>query len=116
MRGNLKQGWMAKERCRAVGSMLGIFWICMFTPAWADGQKIVSAIDEKSLEYNAVSQEIWGWKEPGQQEYKSSALLKEELRKLGFRVSGDLSVPPDLVKGGVAKTAFKAEMAGKGPG
>jgi amidohydrolase len=40
----------------------------------------------------------------------------EELRKLGYKVTGDLKVPADLVKDGVAKTAFRAEMAGKGAG
>jgi len=40
----------------------------------------------------------------------------EELRKLGFTVTGDLKVPADLVKDGVSKTAFRAEMQGKGPG
>ena len=40
----------------------------------------------------------------------------EELKKLGYKVTGDLKVPADLVKDGVAKTAFRAEMAGKGPG
>lgn len=43
-------------------------------------------------------------------------MLKDELSKLGYKVTGDLKVPEDLVKGGVAKTAFKAEMAGKDPG
>jgi amidohydrolase len=40
----------------------------------------------------------------------------EELRKLGFTVSGDLKVPTDLVKDGIARTAFRAELQGKGPG
>ena len=35
---------------------------------------------------------------------------------MGYKVTGDLKVPDDLVKDGIAKTAFKAEMAGKGPG
>ncbi|MBM4324006.1 MAG: M20 family metallopeptidase, partial [Deltaproteobacteria bacterium] len=63
-----------------------------------------------------VSQKIFDFKELGQQEIKSSALLMEELRKLGFKVDGDLKVPADLVKDGIAKTAFKAELMGKGPG
>jgi metal-dependent amidase/aminoacylase/carboxypeptidase family protein len=40
----------------------------------------------------------------------------EELRKLGYKVTGDLKVPADLVKDGIAKTAFRAELMGKGPG
>jgi amidohydrolase len=82
----------------------------------ADSKKITAAIDEASQSCRSVSQQIWEFKEPGQQEFKSSALLKEELAKMGYKVAGDLKVPEDLVKEGVAKTAFKAEMAGKGPG
>jgi amidohydrolase len=35
---------------------------------------------------------------------------------MGFHVTGDLKVPEDLVKGGVAKTAFRAELQGSRPG
>jgi amidohydrolase len=83
---------------------------------WADSKKIAVAIDEASQSCRGVSQQIWDLKELGQQEIKSAALLKEELAKLGYKVAGDLKVPDDLVKDGVAKTAFRAEMAGKGPG
>ena len=83
---------------------------------WADPQKILSAIDANSSNCRVVSQKIFDFKELGQQEFKSSALLMEELRKLGFKVTGDLKVPADLVKDGIAKTAFRAELQGKGPG
>ena len=96
--------------------IFAILGVLMTTPAWGDSGKVVSAIDSASASYKAVSQKIFEWKEPGQQEYKSSALLMEELKKLGYKVTGDLKVPADLVKDGVAKTAFRAEMAGKGPG
>ncbi len=82
----------------------------------ADERQLLTAIDEQAGNYKAVSQKIFDFKELGQQEFKSSQLLMEELRKLGFKVEGDLKVPADLVKGGVAKTAFRAELAGKGPG
>lgn len=82
----------------------------------AEPQKILSAIDANANHCKIVSQKIFDFKELGQQEFKSSALLKEELQKLGFKVEGDLKVPADLVKDGVAKTAFKAELVGKGPG
>lgn len=52
----------------------------------------------------------------GQQELKSSALLKEELQALGFTVKSDLPMPADLVPGGVSKTAFRAEFKGSRPG
>ncbi len=94
-------------------SALAFFIACT---AWADAGKISAAIEGISQNHRGVSRQIWEFKELGQQEYKSSALLKEELRKLGYTVTGDLKVPADLVKDGIARTAFKAEMAGAGPG
>ncbi len=82
----------------------------------ANPNQITAAIDEAGSSCRGVSQQIWNFKELGQQEVKSAALLKEELAKLGYKVSGDLKVPEDLVKDGISKTGFKAEMAGKGPG
>ena len=84
--------------------------------AVADEKQLLAAIDEQAAAYKEVSQKIFDYKELGQQEFKSSQLLMEELRKLGFKVEGDLKVPEDLVKGGVAKTAFRAELVGNGPG
>ena len=105
-------------RSRPVVLTLILFILSFFVvhPLWADSKKITAAIDEASQSCRGVSQQIWDLKELGQQEFKSSALLKEELAKLGYKVTGDLKVPDDLVKDGIAKTAFKAEMAGKGPG
>ena len=105
-------------RSRPVVLTLILFILSVFVvhPLWADSKKITAAIDEASQSCRGVSQQIWEFKEPGQQEFKSAALLKEELAKLGYKVTGDLKVPDDLVKDGIAKTAFKAEMAGKGPG
>jgi metal-dependent amidase/aminoacylase/carboxypeptidase family protein len=106
------------KRTTSVGWAAILAWLLVFNavPASADPKKITSAIDEASQSCRGVSQQIWEFKELGQQELKSSALLKEELAKMGYKVTGDLKVPEDLVKDGVAKTAFKAEMAGKGPG
>jgi amidohydrolase len=105
-------------RSRPVVLTLILFILSFFVvhPLWADSKKITTAIDEASQSCRGVSQQIWDLKELGQQEAKSAALLKEELAKLGYKVTGDLKVPDDLVKDGIAKTAFKAEMAGKGPG
>lgn len=97
-------------------AVLAIFLVLMVTSAWADPQKIISAIDSASANCKVISQKVFDFKELGQQELKSSQLLMEELRKLGFKVTGDLKVPADLVKDGIAKTAFRAEMTGKGPG
>jgi amidohydrolase len=98
--------------------VIGIFWMLMAASAWADPQKIVSTIDAATPACKVVSEKIFEYKELGQKEFKSSALLMEELRKLGFTVTGDLKVPADLTddKSGIAKTAFRAEMQGKGPG
>jgi amidohydrolase len=93
-----------------------IFLMGIVVSAPADSQKIVSTIDANSAAFRIVSQKIYDFKELGQQEFKSSELLMEELKKLGFTVSGDLKVPADLVKDGIAKTAFRAELQGKGPG
>ncbi|RPJ11750.1 MAG: amidohydrolase [Deltaproteobacteria bacterium] len=79
-------------------------------------KKIVSAIDRVAADYKKVSLKIFEWKELGPSEFKSVALLTEELGKLGFAIKRDLPVPADLVEGGIAKTAFRAEMMGKRPG
>jgi amidohydrolase len=83
---------------------------------WADEKEILSALDEANGPCRLVSQKLFSNKELGQQEFKSSALLMEELGNLGFQVTGNLKVPEDLVKGGVAKTAFRAELQGRGSG
>jgi amidohydrolase len=93
-----------------------ILSVFLVSSAWADPQKIIAAIETNGNNGRTVSQKIFDLKELGQQEFKSSALLMEELRKLGFKVEGDLKVPADLVKDGIAKTAFRAELKGKGPG
>ncbi len=109
---------MKRKRCCVLGRVLlalilTLLWIA---PASADEKTLLAAIDEQAGNCKVVSQKIFEYKELGQQEFKSSALLKEELTKLGYKVTGDLKVPADLVKDGIAKTAFKAEMAGNGPG
>lgn len=105
----IRKSWI-RFVCLIIGGIL------ISTPAWADEQKIIAAIDAANSGCRVVSEKIFEWKELGQQEFKSSALLMEELKKYGFKVAGDLKVPVDLIKDGVAKTAFRAEMNGKGPG
>jgi amidohydrolase len=97
-------------------TVLAVLMVFTVHPVRADSKKILAAIDEAGASCRGVSQQIWEFKELGQQEVKSAALLKEELTRMGYKVTGDLKVPDDLVKDGIAKTAFKAEMAGKGPG
>jgi amidohydrolase len=107
---------MEPRRVPAAVALLGLLLVVLSGPAWASPEKVVAAIDQASGPYRAVSRQIWEWKELGQQEIKSSALLAEELRKLGYTVTRDLKVPADLIKDGVAKTAFRAELRGSGPG
>lgn len=107
---------MKKSYFMKMVSLFLVVFSLSISSALADSKEITAAIDEASQSYRSVSQQIWEFKELGQQEFKSSALLKEELAKMGYKLTGDLKVPADLVKGGVAKTAFKAEMTGKGPG
>lgn len=110
---------VTKDQCHRskwVWLVLAIVILFITASAWADPQKIIAAIDAASPSCKVVSQKIFDFKELGQQEVKSSQLLMEELRKLGFTVAGDLKVPADLVKDGIAKTAFRAELQGKGPG
>lgn len=109
-----KRNKMLKKQWMLVA--LAIFTMLMAAPGWADPKKIATVIDAASPNCKMVSQKIFDFKELGQQEFKSSQLLMEELRKLGFNVVGDLKVPADLVKDGIAKTAFRAELQGKGPG
>jgi hypothetical protein len=119
--GIFERGGIGKMRFAQSFRPLRIFLLLFFggillaASAWGDSAKIVSAIDSASANGQAVSRKIHEWKEQGQEEFKSSALLMEELKKLGYTVTGDLKAPEDLVKGGILKTAFKAEMRGKGP-
>ena len=113
----MKPGSMAAcLRKQGVCIGLAFFVLLVTTSAWADTQGVVAAIDSASGNGRLVSQQIFDFKELGQQEFKSSALLMEELRKLGFSVTGDLKVPVDLLKDGISKTAFRAELQGKGSG
>jgi metal-dependent amidase/aminoacylase/carboxypeptidase family protein len=100
----------------ALITVLAVLMVFTVQPVSADSKKILAAIDEAGASCRGVSQKIWDFKEPGQQELKSAELLKEELARLGYKVTGDLKVPEDLVKDGISKTGFKAEMAGKGAG
>jgi amidohydrolase len=90
--------------------------ILLYTAAFADEREILRAIDGANQSLRQVSMKIFDFKELSGEEVKSSQLLKEELQRLGFKVAGDLKVPGDLVKGGIANTAFRAEMQGKSPG
>ena len=77
--------------------VLVVFALFVTVRAWADPQKIISAIDVASPSCKVVSEKIFEYKELGQKEVKSSALLMEELRKLGFTVTGNLNSSSTVV-------------------
>lgn len=85
-------------------------------PFQAMADDVTANVDAVAPACKAISDKIFALKEQGSKEFQSSALLKSELAKLGFKVTVDLTVPADLLEGGVSKTAFKAEMDGNGPG
>ena len=120
-------------RKQSLGIIICFLSVWLATLAWADSNKVVAAIDGANANAREVSKKIHGYAEQRYEEYKSSRLLMDELQKLGFKVTGDLKIPPDptltksepdaSVEGlykalteGVMKTAFRAEMMGKGPG
>ncbi len=102
--------------CRMLLLILSCTLLLSAPVAWADPAKITKAIDEAGPACRNVSRNIWDFKEQGMKEFKSSALLMEELRKLGYTVTGNLKVPEDAYKEGVLATSFRAELRGKGPG
>ena len=81
-----------------------------------DKQTILDDIDRLSPQVKTIADQIFNWAELGGQEVKSCALLKKTLSEAGFKVTGDLPVPEDLIAGGVSTTAFRAELAGKTAG
>ena len=61
-------------------------------------ERAISWIDENSRNIIAVSDKIWDFAEVGLQEFRSSALLVEELEKAGFRVQkGVAGIPTAFV-------------------
>ena len=71
--------------------MLAALWAAN---GFADEKQLLAAIEEQSGAVKQVSQKIFEFKELGQQEFKSSQLVIEELRKLGFK--GPLGIWADF--------------------
>ncbi len=69
-------------------------------------KKILENLDQKSEEYSAIAQEIWGLAEMGYQEQQSSALLQKTLSDAGFTVNKGVAGIP---------TAFIAEYGSGTP-
>lgn len=57
-------------------------------------QDVLAGLDAKTKQYGAIAHQIWDWAEVGYQEYKSSALLQDELKKAGFTVQAGVAEIP----------------------
>lgn len=51
-------------------------------------------LDSRQAQFAGMAQQIWEWAELGYQEYKSSALLQEALKKEGFEVTAGVAEIP----------------------
>ena len=66
--------------------------------AAAEQKQIVDGLDKKKDHYAGISKQIWDLAEVGYQEYKSSEILQEELKKEGFAVEkGVAGIPTAFV-------------------
>ncbi len=72
----------------------------------ADKDSMIRKLDDLAPRYGQMSRQIWEWAEVGYKEKQSSALLREELRKAGFRIQDNI--------GGIP-TAFSATWGSGGP-
>ena len=85
-----------------VRSSLAVLLLCL-PAAWSasvDDAEILRRMDSVAQKYAQLSRQIWDAPELGYQETRSAALLQDELRKAGFRISD---------KAGGIPTAFVAE-------
>jgi aminobenzoyl-glutamate utilization protein B len=71
-----------------------------------DARAVMAGIDSRAQVYGDVAMRIWGFAELGYQEQQSSALLQEQLRQAGFRVTAGVADIP---------TAFTAEWGSGQP-
>ncbi|MEP2103608.1 MAG: amidohydrolase [Parasphingorhabdus sp.] len=72
----------------------------------AQEAKILEGIDARYDETASVARQIWEWAEVGYQEEKASALLQQNLRAQGFKITTGVAEIP---------TAFVAEYGKGGP-
>ena len=64
----------------------------------AEQKEVIETLDKKKEHYAEISKKIWGLAEVGYQEYKSSEILQEELKKEGFAVEkGVAGIPTAFV-------------------
>ncbi|WP_177225812.1 amidohydrolase [Arsenicibacter rosenii] len=57
-------------------------------------QEVIAGLDAKKAHYGTIAHQIWDWAEVGYQEYKSSNLLQDELKKEGFTVQAGVAEIP----------------------
>ncbi len=82
-----------------------IIWLIASLNIQADSSLNLS-INKHQKTFEAAAMKIWDWAEVGYQEYKSSELLKDELRSNGFSIQSSVAEIP---------TAFIAEYSNGGP-
>ncbi|MCE7041107.1 amidohydrolase [Dyadobacter sp. CY312] len=64
----------------------------------AEQKEVIETLDKKKEHYAEISKKIWDLAEVGYQEYKSSEILQEELKKEGFAVEkGVAGIPTAFV-------------------
>ncbi|HEY3443309.1 MAG TPA: amidohydrolase [Paludibaculum sp.] len=88
-------------------TMLGLAFFVTCAAAQTPGaQAVLRGVEALSPRFDKISRQIWENPELGWREYKSSALLKEELRAAGFRITDNVASLP---------TAFTAEWGAGAP-
>ena len=81
------------------------FWLIACLQIQADSSLNLS-INKHQNTFETAAMKIWDWAEVGYQEFKSSELLKEELKANGFTIQSGVAEIP---------TAFIAEYSNGGP-
>jgi aminobenzoyl-glutamate utilization protein B len=62
------------------------------------GEGVERHVEARRAEYGVLAQEIWDLSELGYREFESSTLLRERLRKAGFRIeTGVADIPTAFV-------------------
>ena len=80
--------------------------LALSAPAAERRAEVAARVDAHATRFGVISRLIWEYAEPGYKETKSAALLKEELRKEGFRIRDGVAGIP---------TAFVAEWGSGKP-
>ncbi|MCP9766641.1 amidohydrolase [Lacihabitans sp. LS3-19] len=57
-------------------------------------QQVINDIQKRQAEYSSIAMDIWKYAEVGYQEYKSSELLQQTLKKEGFSVTAGVAEIP----------------------